>query len=130
MNGDAFFRTDQITPADNEIEIIDLIAEPYQDHRRVKINFRLSFFQEPPNAAITLYGVDGEKIASVDLVNLIEPENEITLHIPKSQSKVGEYQVQLNLFKLGERKARAGEEGEVKLTTQSLTSRSVSFVIK
>ena len=127
MNGDDFFQADQITPSDSEVEIIDFTAEPYQDHRRVKVNFRLSFFQEPPNVSIALFDVEGEEIASVDVVNIFHPDNEVTLHIPPSRAQEGEYQVELTLFKLGEREAQAEEAGEVRLTTQNLSTRRITF---
>lgn len=130
MNENAIFQADQVTPASGEVEIVDLTAEPYEDQRRLKVNFRLSFFQEPPNASIALIGVKGEEIASVDLVNIFHPDNEVTLHIPKSSAKKGEYQVKLTLFKLGERKARADEDGEVRLITQNTSTKTITFTLQ
>ena len=130
MSDDTFFQTDQITPADREVTIVDFIAEPYQDRSRVKINFRLSYFQDPPNAAITLSSIDGEEITSVDVVNITHPDNEVTLHIPKSQAQKTEYQVELRLFKLVERKAQGEEEGQISLTTENLKSSTITFAIQ
>ncbi|HDD54827.1 MAG TPA: hypothetical protein ENG59_01115 [Chloroflexi bacterium] len=130
MNEDTFFQSDQITPADSDVEIVDFRAEPYSDRARVKINFRLSFFQTPPNAAIVLLGEKGEEIASVDLVNIIQPENELTLHTPKPLPSKGEYQLELTLFNLEERKARPDETGEVKLGTQKLSSKRITFTLQ
>lgn len=130
MNKDGIFSVDQIIPADSEAEIINLTAEPYEDHRRVRVTFRLSFFQEPPNAAITLFGVEGEEITSVDVLNIFQTENEVTLHIPKARGHQGEYKVELTLFKLKERKARVDEDGEVKLSTQNLSTRTIAFTLQ
>lgn len=130
MSEGAVFQADQITPDDIEVEIIDFSAEPYDDHRRVKLNFRLSFFREPPNAAIVLYGREGEEIASVDMVNISHPENEVTLHIPRSRYQRGEYQAELILIKLGEREAGTDEEGEVKFETQTLSSSRITFTLQ
>lgn len=130
MSENAFFQTDQINPDNNDVEIIDFSAEPYGDDRRVKFSFRLSFFREPPNAAIILFGADGEEIASVDVVNLFHPENAVTLHIPKSRAQEGEYQAELTLFKLEQREAQADEEGEYKLETQNLHSRRITFTLQ
>lgn len=130
MDTESFFDADQIAPADGEVEIVDLSAEPFGDHRRVKVNFRLSFFQEPPNAALSLFDAEGEEITSVDVVNIFHPVNEVVLHIPKSRARLGKFRLELTLFKLGEREARADEEGEVKLTTQGLSSRAVIFTLQ
>ena len=127
MSEEPFFQADQITPADGELEIIDFLAEPYADQRRIKVTFRLSFFQEPPNAAISLLDEQGEVITSVDLVNITHPENEITLHIPRSVNSAGEFQLELTLFKLEEREAQPDEKGEVKLTTLKLSSQRIPF---
>lgn len=127
MSEEPFFQADQITPADGEVEVIDFRAEPYADQRRIKVTFRLSFFQEPPNAAISLFDAQGEVISSVDLVNITHPENEITLHIPGSVNSAGEFQLELTLFKLEEREAQPDEKGEVKLTTLKLSSQRIPF---
>ena len=129
MNLDDFYGMDQISPAEKKVEIIDLSAEPYNDRSRVKINFRLSFFQDPPNATIILYGVGGEEVNSVDIVNIIHPDNEVTLHLPNQQSQQGEYQVDLSLFHLQEQDALADKEGQIKLATQKITSRSTTFTL-
>lgn len=129
MTVDDFFGVDQITPADGKVEIIELSAEPYNDRSRVKIHFRLSYFQEPPNATLILYGVGGEELNSVDIVNIIHPDNEVTLHLPNHQSPSGEYQVDLSLFHLRERDAQADEEGYSELATLKITSRRTTFTL-
>lgn len=130
MNEDTFFQTDQITPADEEVKIIDFTAEPYQDKRRVKVNFRLSYFQEPPSATISLLGIEGEELTSVDVVNIIRPENEVTLHIPASQVKQGNYQVKITLLHLGEGGTEGNDEGKTNLSPHTLTSRKTTFTIQ
>jgi hypothetical protein len=129
MTDDHFFQPDQVSPADSEIKIIDLLVEPYQDLQRVKVNFRLPYFQEPLNASITLNKMDGKELASVDVVNLIQPENEVTLHIPKPHVQDGEYQVELVLFRVDNREDLGKENSDIHFNTQVLTSRTVTFSI-
>jgi hypothetical protein len=129
MTDDHFFQPDQVSPADSEIKIIDLLVEPYQDLQRVKVNFRLPYFQEPLNASITLNKMDGKELASVDVVNLIQPENEVTLHIPKPHVQDGEYQVELVLFRVENREDLGKENSDIHFNTQVLTSRTVTFSI-
>jgi hypothetical protein len=130
MNEGPFFQADQISPADSEIEIVSFTVEPYEDHRRFKVNFRLSFFQDPPNASIALFGVEGEEIASVEVVNIYQPDNEVTLHIPKSSARKGDYRAELTLFSLEERKARPDETGEVRLITQNISTSTFTFTLQ
>lgn len=127
MDQDNFFQTDQITPTDGEVDIIEFQAEPYPDHKRIKVAFRLSFFQSPPNAAIALLTEEDQVITSVDLVNIIHPENELTLHLPRSVESTGNYLVEMTLFKLEEQETQPGEDGDVKLTTHKLSTRRVAI---
>ena len=130
MPEDNIIQSDQITPVNSEVEILDFTAQPYQDQCRVQVHFRLSSFQVPPNAAITVFKGAGEEVTSVDVVSISQPDNEITLHIPKSQSGKGEYQVELTLFHLEERQAQGDEKGEVKLTTNNFTSSRTTFTLQ
>jgi hypothetical protein len=129
MNTDDYFGIDQVIPADSKVEIIELAAEPYQDLRRVKVHFRLTYFQQPPNASLVLFGVEGEEVAAVDIVNITHPDNEVTLHIPRNQSKKGEYKIELTLFQLEERETGTDEEGEIKLVTQKENSKQITFTL-
>jgi hypothetical protein len=129
MNHDDFFGTDQIKPIEGEAEIIDLTAEPYQDLSRVRILFRLSYFRDPPNGSIVLSDGAGEELASVEIINISQPDNEITLHIPNHPAPQGEYQVELTLFHLHEREARGNEEGEIKLTSKKISSKRTAFTL-
>lgn len=130
MTEDTIFQTDQITPADEEVKIIDFTAEPYQDNRRVKITFRLSYFQEPPSASISLLGIEGEELTCVDVVNIIQPENEVTLHIPAARVKQGNYQVEITLIHLGEGGTGGDDDGKTNLSSHTLTSRKTTFTIQ
>lgn len=127
MDDENFFQSDQVTPLNGEVKILDFTAQPYQDQSRVKIRFRLSSFQRPPNAAITLWDEEGEEVTSVDVVNIFQPDNEITLHIPRSQRGKKEYQVELKVFDLSERPAQDDEKGEIKLTTKNMASSRITF---
>ena len=129
MKSDDFFGADQIKPADKKVEIIDLTAEPYNDQSRVKIHFRLSFFQDPPNAKISLMGGGGEELTSVDIVNITHPDNEVTLHLPAHKTKQGNYQVVITLFHIEQQNTQADKEGQIELATQILTSRQTTFAL-
>jgi len=127
---DKLIPSDQITPMDSELVIISFTAAPYPDQKRVKVNFQLSSFQQPPDATITIFGKEGEELASVDVVNISQSDNEITLHLPISHPGKGECQVELKLYNLDERQAREDEKGEVKLTTKNLSSTRTTFTLQ
>ena len=73
------------------IGILEFSSELYPDLRRVKVNFLLSSFLENPNASLTLFNQDKEELVSVNIVNIFNQANEITLHIPANRTKPGEY---------------------------------------
>ena len=117
-----------IDPAE-EIKIMEVEVEPYPDKRRVKVKFILSSFTHGPSALVTLTFNDIQ-LASVNIVNIFVPENEITLHIPGDGVKPGTYQVELDLFFIIEAKNEDGEDSTIQLQQSHLDNTSVSFTIQ
>jgi hypothetical protein len=113
-------------PETEDIKILTLNAEPYSDDRRVKVKFTLSPFTRSPNASVAV-SHKGKQLASVNIVNIFFPENEITLHLPESDPKTGTYQVDLNLFFIEENQIQGERQPRVKLTQSPLDSASFSF---
>jgi hypothetical protein len=111
---------------DQEIEILTLEASPYPDGRRVKVTFQLSPFTQGPNALISLVDRDGKLIASVNIVNIFVPENEITLHVAERDALAGTYKVKLDLFHIIEEEIE-GEDQHVRIRQTPITSSDVSF---
>ena len=116
-----------IDPAE-EIKIMEVDTELYPDKRRVKVKFILSSFTQGPSALVTLT-FNKIQLASVNIVNIFVPENEITLHIPGKSVKTGTYQVELDLFFIIEAEDDVGEESIVRLQQSHLDNASVSFTI-
>jgi hypothetical protein len=130
MDDDLFFQPDQITPEDAQITILELSAELYPDQRRVKVAFRLSGYRKSLGAAIILTDPTQEEIASANIVNIFIPQNEITLHIPNSRVKPGDYSLTLSLFTLQEVESER-EPGKVAdLRSVSLDRKSISFTLQ
>lgn len=117
-----------IDPAE-EIKIMEVEAEPYPDKRRVKVKFTLSSFTHGPSALVTLT-FNSIQLASVNIVNIFVPENEITIHIPGDSVKPGMYQVELDLFFIIEAEDVNGEETTIHLQQSHLDNTSVSFTIQ
>ena len=121
---------DQILPEDQETDILEITAEPYPDKRRIKVLFRLSSFASAPNASITLTNEDDQLLVSANVVNIFNPENEITLHLPENKNQPGEYSVTLELFSLVEEETGAEDGPKVTLNQTNFKSRSCSFTLQ
>ena len=111
---------------EQEIEVLSLEASPYPDRRRVKVLFQLSPFSQGPNALISLVDENGKIIASVNIVNIFIPENEITLHVAEEDALTGTYQIKLDLFHIIEEEIE-DEDDHVRIRQSPITSAGVSF---
>ncbi len=130
MNEDLFFQLDELSPEDSQAKIVELIAEPYPDMRRVRVAFRLSTSRKSLGSAITLNNQTGEVLASANIVNMYISQNEITLHIPAPLSKAGKYNLTLSLFTLQEVESEL-EPGKVgAILSNPLDSKTISFTLQ
>jgi len=121
---------DQILPEGQEIDILEIAAEPYPDKRRIKVLFRLSSFSSAPNASISLTNEDNQLLASTNMVSIFNPENEITLHLPENRNLPGEYTVTLELFSLAEEETGTEDDPTVTLVQTNIKSSSCSFKLQ
>jgi hypothetical protein len=74
----------------------------------------LSSFLEGPNAVITLSNEENQELATVNIVNIFSPENEITLHIPGNKKLPGNYKVNVEVFYAEEEEIE--QDGEQRLS--------------
>jgi len=121
---------DQILPENQDTDILEITTEPYPDKRRIKILFRLSSFASAPNVSIKLTNEDNEILVTANMVNIFNPENEITLHLPANKNQPGKYTVTLELFSLTEEETDAEDGPKVKLKQTNLKTRSCSFSLQ
>jgi len=112
------------------IYILELSCDIYPDLRRVKVSFLLSPFLENPNATLILINQEKEELVSVNIVNIFNQVNEITLHIPANRNKPGEYMVKMDLFSVQEEMTGDEENQEVNFKTIPIRSKSSTFSIK
>lgn len=130
MFDNQYIQSDQILPKNQEADILEITAEPYPDKRRIKILFRLSSFSSAPNVSITLTNEDNEILVTANMVNIFNPENEITLHLPINTNQPGEFTVNLELFSLKEEETGAEEGPKVILKQTNTKSNSCSFTLQ
>ena len=79
---DFFFPEDNLnrmTP--EETEITSLLAEPYPDGYRVRVNIQVTPFQKRPHIEAALTDADGEEIGSTTVVEPMSWKLEFTMHI-------------------------------------------------
>jgi hypothetical protein len=71
---------DMPVPPD-QVRIRTLEVEPTVDGRRLKLEFALTPFQEPPEIDIVALDAAGEEIASTSVIHPTHPKLALTLHL-------------------------------------------------
>ena len=75
-----------------EMQIRELVARPYPDGLRVRVYFEITPFQQRPDAELTIVDHAGEQVASVSVIETIDPKMDMTMHLrgpdPKSPLKL------------------------------------------
>jgi len=67
------------TPA--ETRITSLMAEPYPDGYRLRVNIEMTPFQQRPHLEVSLKDADGEEVASSSIVEPLSWKIEFTMHV-------------------------------------------------
>ncbi len=117
-------------PAQDDIKILSFAAEPYPDGRRVKVRLLLSSFLQGPNAIINLSNQENQELASVNIVDIFSPENEITLHFPGNKKQPGKYTVDIEVFYIEEEEIEQDGEQRLSFKQSLVDSASTSFSIQ
>jgi hypothetical protein len=95
---DIFFQDPSDIPLPpEEVHIRKLNAEPWPDGQRVRIYLEISPFQIRPNGEISVTDSNGEEVASLSIVETIDPKMEMTIHLRGRQAR-GEYTVSATIF--------------------------------
>ena len=95
---DIFFANPNEVPVPPEkMEIRQLTATPYEDSKRVSIEFEISPFQKRPNIEIRVFNQERQLVSSFSIVEAIENKMSLTIHMREPEPK-GEYQVDMELF--------------------------------
>jgi hypothetical protein len=64
-----------------ETRITSLIAQPYPDGYRLRVNLEMTPFQQRPHLEVALKDANGEEIASSSIVEPLTWKIEFTMHI-------------------------------------------------
>ncbi len=73
-------------------------ATPYKDRFRIKVNVKLTPFQERPNLVITAHRSDGLAVSDLDVIATMHFDNEYTMHIRGVDDPTGDYTLAAELY--------------------------------
>ena len=63
------------------VRIINLSIQPWEDNKRVKVFVELTSFQSPPNLEITITDLEGNILASTNIIESVLTKIVFTMHI-------------------------------------------------
>ena len=82
----------------DEMEITHLVAIPYPDRFRVKVEVNVTPFQERPNIILLAKRADDTVVAELDVIATMHTQMEFTLHIRNVDDPAGNYTLEAELF--------------------------------
>lgn len=121
---DIFFDNPNDPPVPpEEMEIRSLVVKPYEDGRRVAIDFEITPFQERPNLEINVHNEAGRQVSTLSVVEAIEHKMSFTLHL-REESPGGEYLLTMEVFytDLSPLEAEEGTIGDILIENKNLVA--------
>ena len=94
-----------------EVAIRNIVAEPYPDGHRIKIQIEITPFQQRPNLEVVLLNPLENPVASISIVEAIESRMDFTLHI-RGKLIEGEYTLNARMFYSDISELQLKEDGE------------------
>ena len=85
--------------ARHEVRFTSVSVKPYTDGRRMKLNFRLTPFQERPSIDMAVTNSDGQEVAALSLIEAMDTEFDFTVHLRGPEPR-GSHTLKLTLFYL------------------------------
>jgi len=108
---DIFFAdSDQVPLPPKDVRIREFRANPLPDGRRVRVYLEVTPFQKRPSGEVAVKDSSGNRVATVNIIETIDPKMELTIHL-RIPETVGEYIVSAILFYLEE--IEGEEDGEI-----------------
>lgn len=92
-----FLEPEDVPRPKEEVRIQGLEAHPYPDGRRVRVDIRVTPFQERPNLDIEVFNAQGDEVASLNVIESMDHRFEITVHVRGPQPR-GKHTARLVLF--------------------------------
>jgi len=85
----------------DQVRIREVRASPYPDGRRVRLDIRLTPFQERPSLQIEVFNASGAAVASLTFIESLFSILELTIHLRESHPQ-GEYRAVTAVHYAGE----------------------------
>ena len=98
MEINLFNDADLVPQPKHKIKIEEFRVSPYPDRFRVKVNLKLTPFQERPNLVITASRSDGLLVSDLDVIATMHVDNEFTMHIRGLDDPSGDYTLTGELY--------------------------------
>jgi hypothetical protein len=98
MEINIFNDPNQIPQPRDKIRIEELAATPYPDRYRVRVDVRVTMFQERPNLVMIVRHVDGRIINELNVIATMHAQMEFTIHIRGVADPAGDYVLDVELF--------------------------------
>lgn len=93
-----FFDNPNDTPVPpDEVKIRSLKAAPYEDHRRVAVEFEITPFEEKPNIEISVTNAEGRTVATFSVLEAIENRMSFTMHL-REPNPIGAYTLKMLVY--------------------------------
>lgn len=85
----------------DEVRIREFRVDPWPDGRRLKVYLEVTPFLKRPSGEVQITDIDGNPVASANIIETIDPKMELNLHL-RSEDTQGEYSAAVILFYLQE----------------------------
>jgi hypothetical protein len=84
----------------DQIRVEDVTLEPYPDGRRVKVGLRITPFgpTDRPNLDIVVRDEEGKEAATMSVIETLENNFALTIHLRGEEVAHGTYDVEVRLF--------------------------------
>ena len=98
MDINIFNDPNQIPQAPEKIRIESLSAIPYPDRLRIRIDIRVTMFQQRPNLILAALDQDGKVISELNIIATMHADMEFTMHLRGVSDPTGDYTLSAELF--------------------------------
>ena len=89
------FNINKLPP--EEVRILDLIAAPYSDNKRVLANIEMTPYQQRPHLEVAFIDPQGKEISAINIIEPLNWKMEFTMHL-RGERQDGEYMLAARLF--------------------------------
>ena len=95
-----FFDSAEAPQPRDAIRVEDLRLEPYSDGRRVKAALQITRFgpTDRPSLNILVRSEEGKEVAAMSVIETIDPNLTLTIHLRGEEVPQGTYEVEVQLY--------------------------------